>query len=355
MKKNIKRLLAALVVVVLALALCACGSTGAGSDDTGVATDGTVSGSSDYTIGVVVKTASNAHFQDLAYGAMLAAEDYGVELITLNTATEADVEGQIQMVEDLISRGCDAIILTANDSAGVSSAVEACHDAGVVFQCTDTVIDNAWGDNYDEYVPSFIGVDHQQAGYTVAKAVCEKIGGSGNVVILRGMDAASSSNDRTAGFKQAIAEYPGITVVAEQSGEYDMQTAQEKMADILQANKDVDAVLCCNDLMGVGVINALEEQGYTVGGDDGVVVCGIDGNLVGLESIDEGKMYCTLYDWTVLQGYWSVYNCVQSLGGNAVAEDITAPSTVITADNVGKFLPHANALAEWSMGDPINK
>lgn len=348
----------AVLVGGLLLNLVGCGNSAEANSSTGQGTaeegNAGAGNGKKHKLGLVIKTATNAHFQDLAYGAQKAAEDYGVELSILNTTTESDVEGQIKMCEDLISQGCDAILLTANDSKGLSSAVTSAYDNGVKFVAIDTTIDDVWGeDAYLDYVPTYIGVDHETAGYDITKAVCENIGGKGNVVIMRGVDATSSSNERTAGIKKALEEYPGITIVAEQSGNYDTETAQTKMGDILQSNQEVDAVICCNDMMSMGVVNALEEQGYTVG-KGGVTVAGLDGNIVALNSIKEGKIFGTLYDWTLLQGYWGVYNAIQLLEGQKVAENIIAPSTVITEDNVEEFLPHANDLAAWKIGNKIN-
>lgn len=109
------------------------------------------------------------------------------------------------------------------------------------------------------------------------------------------MDAASSSQERTKGIEKAIAEFPNVTVVESQSANYDQDTAATKMANILQAHSDVDAVFCCNDLMAMGAITALKEQGKEVGGDNGVIVTGIDGNVIALESIKNGELYATAY------------------------------------------------------------
>lgn len=348
MKKRIIKLISVSVIGVMAVSLAACTDNSKKDSSTGE------SGKTDYKIGLVVKTATNAHFQDIAYGAEEAAEEYGATLTTLNTTSESDVNGQIQMCEDLISQGNQALVLTANDSKGLSTAVSEAHDANVKFVALDTTIDNVWGSKYLDYVPTYIGEDHVNSGYTVAKQVAEKIGGKGSVVVIRGVDAASSSNDRTKGIKKALAEYPGIKIVAEQSGNYDTETAQTKMSDILQSHKDIKAVLCCNDLMAIGCVNALEEQGIKVGGSDGVVVSGLDGNIVALQSIKEGKMYATLYDWTMLQGYWGVYDAIQLLKGDPVPENFVTPVTLITSSNVAQYIPHFQTLSKWTMGSKIN-
>ena len=218
-----------------------------------------------YKLGIVVKTATNAHFQDICYGAAIAAYETGCTITMDYCNAESEVLEQVQKCENMIAAGIDALILTPNDSSGVSAAVNAAHDAGIPFVTVDTTITNEWGDNVKEYCPNYIGVNHEQMAYDLAKQVFESMGNEGNVVIMRGVDAVSSSNERTSGFKKAVEDTPGMTIVDEQSGEYDQDKAAQKMADMIQGNaKDVDVVLCCNDLMACGVQIALEENGYTV-------------------------------------------------------------------------------------------
>ncbi len=368
MKKRMTRILSAALIGTVALGLTACGSSGnpssaskpgtasAGTDSaSGGSSDAAAEAGSDISIGIVVKTASNAHFQDIAYGAVLAGKDLGIEVRVDNTATEADVDGQITKCENMISAGVDALILTANDSDGVSAAVDAAHDAGIPFVTVDTEITNVWGDGVSEYLPNYIGVDHTEMAYRLAKQVLDEIGGSGRVVILRGVDAASSSQERTAGFERAIAEYDGVTLVQSQSAGYDQDTATTTMADIIQASRDIDAVLCCNDLMAVGAATAFEENGITVGGEDGVVIAGIDGNYIALQSIEEGKLYASAYDWSLLQGYDAVMQAFDLILGNEVPAETFTPDTIITIENVDEFLPHGEEVDSWSMGSAIRE
>ncbi len=353
MKKRLAKLISLSLVGVMAISLAACG--GGNSENNNSSAGGEKGAKSDVTVGIVVKTATNAHFQDIAYGAAVAGEDLGVNVEIDNTATESDIEGQITKCENLISKGVDALILTPNDSKGVSGAVEAAHTAGIPFVTVDTEIDNIWGDNVKEYLPNYIGVDHTQMAYEMIHQVLEKMGGKGNVVILRGMDAASSSQERTAGIEKAISEFPDVKVVESQSANYDQDTAATKMANILQAHSDVDAVFCCNDLMAMGAITALKEQGKEVGGDNGVIVTGIDGNVIALESIKNGELYATAYDWSILQGYYAVEQAVALINDEEVPETTMTPDTVITSENIDDYLPHGEELSQWKMGTAVGE
>ncbi|MCD7864875.1 MAG: sugar ABC transporter substrate-binding protein [Clostridiales bacterium] len=353
MRGRLTKLLSIMVIGGMAVGLAACGSETA--DTSGTASTEAESSDSDAAadtgleIGIVVKTATNAHFQDMAYGAVLAGYDLGITVRVDNTTTEADVEGQVTKIENMVSAGMDAVILTPNESSGVSNAVMAAYDAGIPFVTVDTTIDNIWGDDWKEYIPNFIGEDYEAVAYDLAKAVCEKMEGEGNVVIIRGVDAASSSIARTAGIERAIAEYDGITVVESQSANYDQDTAVTTVADIIQAHPDVDAVICCSDLMAMGAVTALEENGYDVS-PDGTIVAGIDGNVLALQSIADGEMYATAYDYTILQGYLAVEQAYALIQGEEVLEETLVPDVLITKDNVNDHLSHGEEVAAWTMG-----
>ena len=351
MKQRAAKILAVTLMGAMALGMTACGSSKTDAP-AGTPASGEAEASSDVTVGIVVKTATNAHFQDIAYGAMLAGKDLGIEVKVDNTATESDVEGQITKCENMISSGIDALILTANDSDGVANAVNAAYDAGIPFVTVDTEITNVWGDDVKEYMPNYIGVDHPEMAYQLAKNVFDQMGGQGNVVILRGVDAASSSQERTAGFERAIEEYEGITLIESQSANYDQDTAATTLADILQAHPDVDAVLCCNDLMAAGAVSALKENDIKVG-SDGVLVAGIDGNYIALQSIEQGEIYATAYDWSILQGYYAVEQAYALIQGEAVPELTYTPDTIITGENVAEYIEHGEELSNWTMGNAI--
>ncbi|MBQ8663003.1 MAG: sugar ABC transporter substrate-binding protein [Eubacterium sp.] len=346
-KKLVAKILSVAVVAALSLGLVACGNEETPGGNSAAGETGKTE--SDISVGIVVKTASNPHFKDIAYGAALAGKDLGVEVSVDNTNAESEIEAQITKCENMISAGVDALILTANDSAGMTVAVESAYNNGVEFVTVDTLIDNVWGDKQYDYMPTYLGVDHTVMAYNMACQIFESMGGEGNVVILRGVDAASSSNERTAGFKKAVDEYEGITLVAENTGEYDQAKGQQVMADILQKTKDIDVVLCCNDMMALGAIAACEENNVTVG-EGGTLIAGIDGGLLALQAIESGKMCATAYDWSMLQGYYAVERAVALVKGEEVPVFTYTPDTIITAENVAEFLPHAEELEQWSMG-----
>ncbi len=353
-----RKLFSVFMVGVMAVGLAACGSASDSDDgDTSASVSETeAADESDISVGIVLKTATNSHFKDMAYGALMAGEELGITVKVDNTSTETDVDGQITKCENLISSGIDALILTANDSSGETQAVQAAYDAGIPFVTVDTEIDNVWGDDVSEYMPNFIGTDYEEIAYNLAVSVIEKLGGEGNVVVLRGVDSASSSQQRTTGVERAIAEYDGIVEIDSQSANYDQDEAVSTMSDIIQAHtsESIDAVICLNDLMAVGAITALEENGL-VAGEGGTIVVGLDGNLVALQQVEEGKLYADSYDYAILQGYYAVMQAYELIQGNEVPEITYTPDVLITQDNIDDYMDHAEELSAWSMSGTIDE
>lgn len=128
------------------------------------------------------------------------------------------------------------------------------------------------------------------------------------------------------------------------------------MSDIIQAHtsESIDAVICLNDLMAVGVITALEENGL-VAGEDGTIVVGLDGNLVALQQVEEGKLYADSYDYAILQGYYAVMQAYALIQGEEVPEITYSPDVLVTQENVDEYMDHAEELSAWSMSGTIDE
>src|SRR5690554_1982162 len=174
---NFKKLIAiALVIVMCGALFVGCG----GSDQETGGGDAEAADKPQYKIGVVIKTLGNPHFKGMALGAEKAGKDYGVEIIPMATQQEGQIAEQIQLIEDVISRGVDAVLVSPQTALGMASAVKTARDAGVVFVTMDTAIE-------DEYVPISIGLDDVEAGYNVGTVVAEKIGKKGKVFLIQGL------------------------------------------------------------------------------------------------------------------------------------------------------------------------
>ena len=290
------------------------------------------------TIGVVVKTMGNPFFREIAYGAKEAGKLYdNVDVIIQATAKEGEIVEQINIIENLIERGVDGLVITPQNSKGIAPAIIEARRANVPCIVVDT-------EAQDVEVDSFVGMDNVEAGMVIAEMVCEKLGGKGNVAILEGMAGASSSILRSEGFRRGCAKFPGIKIVADQNADYRRDVGQRVMADILQAHH-VDAVICCNDLMALGAIVSLEEAGYRIGKD--VIIGSYDISDEILEEVKAGRVYVTGYHWGKLQGWWGLQFAVDMINGLPVPKRVVSPHSEITKEKVEPYLEFAKMLKKY--------
>ncbi len=341
--KTCRRILSIILAAMLLAVLTSCGSTGGnngggGSAPAASAADGQTDNKKDgigitgerYKVAVGVLTFTVDYFKEVAYGAIQAGEDLGVDVVlyTGQIATPAD---QVALIENQIQTGVDAITFTPVDVFGLATAVDECNEAGIV-----TVSEvNVQGGNTD--CTTVIASDDITTGRTVAEKCAEDLGGKGKVLILNTGAAIVNSQLKCQGIEDYFAENcPDIEVLANMACEGgDQATGQKVMADLTQTYDDIDAVICINDTVALGACISLEEANYTLGEDVKVYACNYSAEIT--DKIRNGEISCGIYSWGQLFGYWSVEMAIRSLNGDPVPTNIQQPNSLVTADNVDYY------------------
>jgi ribose transport system substrate-binding protein len=285
-----------------------------------------------YTIGFSQSTLTNAFFVGMRIGVMDEADKLGVDVVEVNA--NGDIATQTSQMEDLISQGVDAIIANPIDSDAIVPAEQKAVDAGIPVIYCDR------GSSSGNYT-AFIATDNVAMGAIaadkIAEFLTEKNGSpTGNVVEIQGLLGTSAAKDRGQGFNDRIAaEYPDITIVASQAGDFDQETSLNVMTNILQANPEIDAVYGHNDDCTLGAAKAIEAAGKMVpAGEDGhIYIIGIDGIMDALTAIEEGKIDVTIAQDPIGMGANAVDLAVAVLNGETVEKDVIQPFKVLDATN----------------------
>ena len=204
----------------------------------------------------------------------------------IQTDANDDTAKQLNDVEDLLSQGIDILALPPREFEASAPALAAAKEKGVPVFLVDRSAKGVAGTDYVTVMSS----DFIKQGQQAAAWIMDKTGGTGKVVELTGTPGASASIERSKGFIDAVAG-TGLEVIASQSANFDQATAQTVMEQIIQSTGgDIDVVYTSADVMALGAIAALEAANIPVGGTDGVVVTGMDGNKAALQSIFDGKL-----------------------------------------------------------------
>jgi ribose/xylose/arabinose/galactoside ABC-type transport system permease subunit/ABC-type sugar transport system substrate-binding protein len=274
-------------------------------------------------IGLSLSTLNNPFFVQIRAGAQDEAKKLGVDLSV--TDAQNDASQQANQLQNFTSEGLGTIIVNPVDSDAVTPAAKAVNKADIPLVAVDRAVNGA-------NTAALVASDNVSGGKLAAKALAEKLGGKGEIVILQGQAGTSASRERGAGFAEGLKAYPGIKVLAKQPADWDRTKGLDVMTNLLQANPDVDGVFAENDEMALGAIKAL---GAKAG--KSVQVIGFDGTADGLKAVEGGTLYASVAQQPAELGRIAVRNAVRAAEGEKVKKSVMVPVKVVTEKNVAEF------------------
>lgn len=281
----------------------------------------------DVHVALVVKDLTNRFFVEMKWGGEAAAKQHGIKVTVLAPEKYA-VDNQIRIMEDLIQKKVDAIVIVPIDGAGIVSGIERANKAKIPIFNLNTA---ATGGE----VIGFAGVDHVQLGRIQGQWAVDTLKGKGNVVILEGTTGASSAIERHQGVTEVLKKAPGIKVLASTTAKYNRQQAMKVMEDLLTRFPQIDMLLCANDTMALGAKEAIKDARRTMS------VVGIDAIPETLEAVAKGEMAGTVDSNGFDQGFVAVdLTAKYLLKGQKPPKDTLVGSgmaSVITKENAAAF------------------
>jgi galactofuranose transport system substrate-binding protein len=213
------------------------------------------------------------------------AKALGYQLVYTDAAGSA--AKQVADVRSMIAQKVDLIFLAPREEKPLAPVVIEARKAGIPVILLDRNIDPKLAKAGRDYV-TFIGSDFIKEGQRVGEWIAKKTGGKANIIELEGSTGASPANDRKKGFDDVIAKFPGMKILASQTGDFARDKGRQVMETLLQAHPNVDVVYAHNDEMAIGAIAALEAAGKVPGKD--VIVLSIDGGKEAVQLVLDGKI-----------------------------------------------------------------
>lgn len=259
-------------------------------------------------------------------GIQAECDERGAELIVLEAGYDAAT--QLDQVENLITQGCDAIVLAPVDADALVPAVDMCEEAGVPL----SVVNCALNTDKPYY---YVGPDDVQAGEVETQYMMDTLGGKGNVLVFQCKIGTSYEIQRSEGIQNILAKYPDVKVLAMDSANGNRDEAVDLMENWFETYGDqVDGVISQNDGMAMGVLQVLQANGK---GD--VPVIGVDAIEDALVAIDNGELLGTVYQDADLEGRNAVKLAFDLIDGNPPAEYINMiEMTLVTKENAAELL-----------------
>ncbi|HAK45313.1 MAG TPA: LacI family transcriptional regulator [Spirochaeta sp.] len=206
-------------------------------------------------IATVVKITGIPWFNRLEEGVKQASSELGVKAYQIGPS-DADPAQQVKMVEDLVSKGVDAICITPNDAKALEPAFQKAADKGIAIITHESP--DQKGKDYDVEL-----IDNVKFGRHFWDMLAKYMGDSGDYAIFVGSLTVPLHNLwADEGLKYAAEKYPNMNLVTERipCGE-DQELSKQKTLELLKTYPDLKGIIGFGSLGPPGAAQALKEKG----------------------------------------------------------------------------------------------
>lgn len=278
-----------------------------------------------YVFGYSCADMDNPYYATLRKVISEVVKEEGHELYVKNPENDAEV--QSEQIEWMIEKGVDAIILAPVDWEAITPTLEKLHEADVVIINVDTKVREM------DLVDSYVGSDNYTAGVLCGKDVMERFPSGGKILILENV-GTNSVNDRIRGFEETIATH-GFEVVGRTNAESDVDLSAIEVKKLLTAHPDAQIIMCGNDRMALGALQAVEALHM----EKDVIIYGVDGSPEVKQKIATGgsPIVATVGQSLIDMGKNAVKVGLQILNHEKYEEEIYEETFLIDSDNINTY------------------
>lgn len=233
---------------------------------------------------------------------------------------------QSRIIDDFMATGVDVLVIDPIEKEAMLPAFERASAAGIPIICID------------RYVPSIpakyqavVKADDVKIGRKAGEYLVGMLGGEGRVIEIQGAPAASNTNDRHMGFREAIID-SNIEVIASPYADFLQTRGLGEMEDLLQRfpyENDIDAIFSHSDVMTMGIIQALKAAGRKI------PIVSIDGQESALDAVESGEIAAVVaYPIPMPAG---VFAGIKVMCGEDIPPFLELECPVITMANVRDY------------------
>lgn len=287
----------------------------------------------DYKIAALLITLANPFWITMKEGYEAAAKEFGINVDVLSAPKEDDVNSQLEALQTILAKDYNAVVLSAITPFNLVPGVAEATRKGIPVIAVGTSIDEEAARDAGARIEAFITSDFAKQGEIGAQFIIDKIG-SGKVAIIEGLPGAAQGEARKNGARRAFENDNNIELVSVQPGNWDRKTAYDIAADLIQAHPDLRGIFCANDVMALGVVEALQAAGKK----DNVIVVGVDFIDEARESIRRGELDGSVAMSPYLFGKGGLILALKVLQGHELREDIYwTPLGLVHEENLSAF------------------
>ena len=267
-----------------------------------------------WQVAVIPKGLTHQFWVSVHRGAEAAGRAAGAQILWQGPAKETDIDKQITIIQDMLTRRVDVMVLAACDADALVGMVEQVAAAGIPVVMIDS------------------------GARLAAKTLADLLGGQGDVGVIPFVAGAATSEAREKGFREGLQEYPGMRLVSVQYSQSDAAIGMNVTADMLAANPGLKGIFAANEAGAIGAAQALRAAGRA--GD--VKLVAFDASEEEINALKEGVIQALIVQNPYRMGYEGVKAALAALRGETVPKVIDTGVTVVTSANLNS--PEVQAL-----------
>jgi ribose transport system substrate-binding protein len=271
-------------------------------------------------VAVFTKNKTNPAYEAARIGADRTAARLGARTQHYVPDRPDDVAEQIALIDRAIADRPDAAVFVPVHETAVNASILKLN--AVRIPLVNYINRTTAGERV-----TYVGSDDYSLACDVARFLCERLGGAGEVIIIEGTPASPTSRERLRGFHDALAGYPGMRVLASLRGDYQRDVARAATANAIERFARIDAVLAANDTNALGALDALSAAGRTA------LVVGVNAIPEAVAAIKAGRMLATVDFDAMKMSCIATEAALRYLRGESVPPEIMLPVQIVHAAN----------------------
>lgn len=321
--QTIARSLGALALAAVAVTGCV-RDTSTPSGSGGGGTPSPADSGKKLTFALVPKGTTHQFWQTVKAGAEAAGREFNAEILFNGPSKENSVPEQIDIVRNYAAQGVDGVAVAATDKTALVTPVQELLDKGIPVVIVDSAIE-------PDPSHAFIATDNVAAARLAADEMGRLLNGKGKVAILNFKRGSGTSDERERGFREGIARFPDIQIVASEYTESDVGNAVAQTESILAANPNLDGLFASNEPNVIGAAKVFEDRGKA----GQIKLVGFDAADAEIEALEKGTVHALIVQDPFKMGYEGIKALAQIARGEGKPEKrIDTGAKVVTRENM---------------------
>jgi ribose transport system substrate-binding protein len=281
----------------------------------------------DTTIPIIVKDTTSNYWQIVLAGARKAGKDLGVKVPELGAQSEADINGQITILENAVSDKPAAIVISPTQFTALGKPIDEAAKSVKIIGIDSAADSKAF--------TSFLTTDNTQGGRAAADALAagikEKTGKvEGDVALITSLPGVGSLDQRAAGFREELKKYPGLKLTQDKVADGQATTGLNITTDLITADPNLTGVFASNLIMAQGAGQAVAENKM----GDKLTLIGFDSDDKLVKLLTDGSIYGLIVQDPFRMGYDGVKTALAASKGEKVPVTVDTGVNVITKANM---------------------